>query len=149
MKALSLSQPWCWAILYAGKHVENRSWQPPIEMIDQQIALHAAKSFDDKRGYHGMTPTGFLLSHGFINMPQRKRSFQNSAIVGVATIDRIVTKPDSLPDNQKRWFFGEYGWVLTNVICLPDPIPCRGFQGLWGLPADVETAIADAIMEVA
>ena len=27
MKALSIRQPWAWAILHAGKRVENRDWQ--------------------------------------------------------------------------------------------------------------------------
>ena len=30
---------------------------------------------------------------------------------------------------------------LTDVIALPEPVPCRGAQGLWTLPADVESAV--------
>ena len=26
MKAVSVHQPWAWAILHAGKNVENRTW---------------------------------------------------------------------------------------------------------------------------
>jgi hypothetical protein len=136
MKALSLSQPWCWAVLHAGKHVENRSWQPPLDMIDQQIALHAAKSWD------GSAVTFFidLDLHGF---PSERRDYPVSAIVGLATIDRIVTKPDTLPDDQRRWFFGEYGWVIRNVLSLPRPVPCRGFQGLWTVPDDALAQIRE------
>ena len=140
MKAISLSQPWCWAILYADKHIENRSWQPPIGMIDQQICLHAAKSWDVERrtiGDHYVTPFGYLLALGFDSAPNRKDLYPASAIVGLATIDRIVTVADTLPDDQKRWFFGPFGWVLRDVRRLPTPIPCRGFQGLWHVPDDV------------
>ena len=27
MKALSIRQPWAWAILHAGKDIENRDWR--------------------------------------------------------------------------------------------------------------------------
>jgi hypothetical protein len=150
MKALSLSQPWCWAVLHANKHIENRSWQPPIEMIGQQIVLHAAKSWDDERQYvyreHGhlglLTPIGMLLAMG-LEPPSRRDLYQVSALVGIATIDRVVTKSDTLPEDQKRWFFGEYGWVLTNVLSLPRPIACTGKQGLWTVPAPLTAEIAE------
>lgn len=42
MRALSIRQPWAWAILHAGKDVENRAWKnawaPSGELL-----LHAAK----------------------------------------------------------------------------------------------------------
>lgn len=151
MKALSLSQPWCWAVLHAGKHIENRSWQPPISMIGQQIVIHAAKSWDNERKYRihyatgperwrsgeALTPTGYLIELGCIHAPCRKDLYPAGAIVGLATIDRIVTKPDTLPEDQKRWFFGEFGWVLKNVIALPAPIPCGGKQGLWTVHSEL------------
>ena len=38
-----MRQPWPWAILHAGKRIENRTWAPPVEMIGQRFLLHAAK----------------------------------------------------------------------------------------------------------
>lgn len=150
MRALSLSQPWCWAVLYAGKHIENRSWQPPLAMIGQQICIHAAKSWDGERKYHVkpgsherwragelLTPTGYLLHLGILNAPGRRDLYAAGAIVGLATIDRVVTKPDTLPPDQRRWFFGEFGWVLTNVIAIPSPVPCAGKQGLWAVHSEI------------
>jgi hypothetical protein len=40
MKALSVRQPWAWAIIYALKNVENRGW--PIHYRGD-ILIHAAK----------------------------------------------------------------------------------------------------------
>src|SRR5690349_17656206 len=108
MKALSFSQPWLWAVLQAGKHVENRSWPPPINMIDRRIALHAAKSWDGERRYgpnKDMTPIGVLLALG-LEPPARLELYANSAVVGVATIDRVVTESRTLTAEQKRWYFG-------------------------------------------
>jgi len=27
MKAITIKQPWAWAIVFAGKDIENRSWR--------------------------------------------------------------------------------------------------------------------------
>ncbi|MQA14935.1 MAG: ASCH domain-containing protein [Pseudonocardiaceae bacterium] len=43
MRALSIRQPWAWAILHAGKDVENRSW--PIRHRER-LVIHAAKTVD-------------------------------------------------------------------------------------------------------
>lgn len=40
-----------------------------------------------------------------------------------------------------KWYMGQVGWVLDEVVTLPKPVPCRGAQGLWTLPADVESAV--------
>ena len=144
MKALSFSQPWLWAVLHAGKHVENRSWPPPIHMIGERIALHAAKSFDTDLSYAGRSPIGYLLLHGFAP-PASFHSYDKSAIVGVATIDRVVTEKKTLAEDQKRWFFGEYGWILTDVHALTRPIAATGKLGLWEVPFDMVAEINEQL----
>jgi len=136
VKALSLSQPWLWAMLdpVADKGIENRDWMPPIEMIGQRIALHAAKSFDDDA-------LPMLWEAGF-KLPGE---YQKSAIIGVATIDRVVTEDRTLPEPQKRWFFGKCGWVLTDRRPLPRPIPWDGALGLWTVPPLIEGEIVRQI----
>lgn len=129
MRALSLSQPWLHAVLHFGKHVENRKWRPAARMLGERIALHAAKSWD-KDG------APFLESLGFTVPP--RPMLATSAIVGVATIDRVVDaeSAEKLPPDQRRWFFGPFGWILRNVIVLNDPIVnIGGALGLWRLDA--------------
>ncbi|MCW5318373.1 ASCH domain-containing protein, partial [Nostoc sp. KVJ3] len=45
MKALSVRQPWAWAIIYALKNVETRGW--PIHYRGD-ILIHAAKTCTKK-----------------------------------------------------------------------------------------------------
>lgn len=144
MRALSLSQPWCWAVVdeLVRKHIENRSWAPPITTIDKWICIHAAKSFDDKNRYtlrervgeiaegEELSALGYLLAYGY----QPPARFVTSAIVAVAQIDRVVTEDRTLPDDQKRWYFGPYGWVLAGVQKLREPLAIGGKQGLWTVP---------------
>ena len=43
MKALTVSQPWAWAIISGRKRVENRTWSTPVR---GRIAIHSAKKQD-------------------------------------------------------------------------------------------------------
>jgi ASCH domain len=144
MRALSFSQPWLWSILHAGKRVENRPWNAPLSAIGQRFALHAAKSWDpDAIGFMrklGLEPPGM---YDLKKSTCRKR-YPTSCLVGVATLDRTVTSDKNLPDDQKRWFFGEYGWILTDVIPFFEPIPATGKLGLWRVSEADEQKILKA-----
>lgn len=43
---------------------------------------------------------------------------------------------------------GRYGWVLSDVQALTEPIPCRGAQGLWRVPEDVVERIREQGVKV-
>lgn len=168
MRVLSFSNPWLWAILHKDpaiqKLVENRSWAPPIALIGQRIALHAAKSWDEDA-------MRYWLEIGINDFPMRKDLYPAGKVVGVATIERVRTfvdcgerdaadptgrrylrppvYPVDLPESQRKWFFGFYGWILTDVIALPEHIPMKGGQGLRNLPPDVDANVARQLSALA
>lgn len=124
--ALTLKQPWLWAVLHAGKTIENRKWPPPAKIIRKIIALHASKGFD----YSG---TDFLWHRG-LSFPA---PLPRGCILGIATVEGYLTQ------SADPWFFGPYGWVLSNVRVLPEPIPARGMLGLWQVnPLMAERVVA-------
>ena len=43
MKALSARQPWAWAIIHAGKDIENRTWNTHLRGT---FAVHASGNLD-------------------------------------------------------------------------------------------------------
>ena len=43
---ISIRQPWAWAILHAGKDVENRNWRFNRELIGKQVLLHSSRQVD-------------------------------------------------------------------------------------------------------
>lgn len=144
MKGLSFSQPWLWAVFdpIANKEIENRlGYQAPIEAIGKPLACHAAKSFDDD-GLSAMWELG-------LDTPSE---FLKSQILGVATIDRIVSSPKTLTPNQRRWYMGDdqgmrdgktvFGHVLTERRILPKPIPWGGQLGFWEVPPLIAAEIA-------
>jgi hypothetical protein len=114
MKALSVRQPWAWAIMHAGKDIENRTWKTNMRGV---IAIHAPAKIIDEVDW----PRG-----------ARKPKSANlivSAIIGVVEIVDVVEK------HRSKWFEGPpyYGWVLANPRRLKKPIPCKGSLGLWEL----------------
>ena len=143
MKFLSLSRPWDWAIFdpVARKHIENRTWAPPIAMIDQEIALQSAKSWDEDA-------FRFFDELGISNYPARYDQYPSGIIRGVVTLDRVVTETKTLAPDQARWFFGPYGWCLDAVTPFETFAPCKGAQGLRDLPADAEVAVQHEIAKI-
>lgn len=131
LRALSLSQPWAWCMTApaAGlrKDVENRTWKCPANMIGHRFAIHAAKSWDDNGAR--------MIHEAGLRFPRRE-IIASGAIVALATIDRQVTTAAELPLEQRRWFFGPYGYVFRDLTVLPKPIPCRGMQSFWKVPDD-------------
>jgi hypothetical protein len=112
MKALSIQQPWAWAVLHAGKDIENRAWNTSYR---GELLIHAGKSFD----YEGLQ---FLLRNKeklgikFIPLPSR---MLQGGIVGVCTLDDVFIKHAS------PWFFGKHGFLLSN----PKPVPFKTCPG--------------------
>lgn len=111
MKALSVVQPWAWAIVHAGKNIENRSWRTHYRGI---LVIHASLT----RSREGDMPRG---------APKVPADLDFGAILG--TVELV----DCVERSRSKWFQGPYGWVLENPRPLRLPIPCRGNRSLWDL----------------
>lgn len=130
--ALTLHRPWAALIVEKVKPIENRSWAPPAPQLarGQWFAIHAGKTWDD-----ACIP--FAVENGVAEdwfTPERR---VESAIVGVARYDGHVTA------STDPWFFGPVGWQLGDAVAI-EPVPCRGAQKLWRVPADVADAVRAA-----
>lgn len=107
LHALSVRQPWAWAIIHAGKDIENRSWQAVNHGLTKRgrIAIHAAK---------GMTRDEYDNASGFmrqtlgIECPPAIDLLRGGIIGSVDVID-VVTESDG------PWFFGPRGLVLSGA----------------------------------
>jgi hypothetical protein len=121
LRALSVRQPWAWAIIHAGKNIENRSWQNQYTI--STIAIHASLGQDDLAllPRHVRHPTYQELVHG--------------AIIGLVDVVDVVEK------HRSKWFIGPLGWLLKNSRPLRSPIVCGGKLGLWPVPTAIERSI--------
>lgn len=129
-RALSVRQPWAWAIIHAGKDIENRGhvaiWKGG--MRPARIAIHASKgmtrdeyvsAYDFMRSIHVVCPPAGALIRG--------------AIIGSVEVVDIVTNHPS------AWFFGPRGLVLRNPEAC-EPRPCSGALGYfdWKESGEIE-----------
>ena len=142
MKALTLWRPWPWAIFHAPdsmrKTIENRPWKPWASIIGKRIALHAGKHFDSDGAemicsIAGLHPDGRPPPH-----------WDDEGIIGTAVILRYFTSDFDIIPAQQQWWSGPFAWALGEIQTLPNPILCRGSQGLWDLPAEVEAQVEAA-----
>lgn len=117
MKALSVRQPWAWAIIYAGKNIENR---PRRTNFRGRIAVHASKTPHEVR----RLPRG-------ARKPPPEEDWIYGAILGFVDI------VDCVDTHRSKWFEGPYGYVLANPTPLEHPVPCKGQLGLWEVPTSV------------
>jgi len=171
VKALSIRQPWAWAILHAGKRVENRDWRG----CDYRgpVLLHASKSvgtradFDDacwgiadeagvdpSDGPHAIADLGACPTY------TPRASMDRVGIVGRARIDGVIRSADDLAhygrdraeydraqfwrEEQAAWHTGGFALVLADVEPLPF-VPWRGALGLFEVPDDYAAQAATEV----
>jgi len=121
MKALSIRQPWAWAILH-GKDIENRTWTTRFR---GRFLIHTGIKFDHE-GYLWLLKNCELLS---IEIPQ-PTDFQMGGIVGTANI------VDCVSYHKSAWFSGPVGFVLEDAQPA-DFIPWRGQLGFFEAAAEI------------
>jgi len=136
MKALTVYQPWATLLILGAKHYEIRSWHTEHR---GPVAIHASRRFPEElRLLCGREPwRGLLRAAGFLTWMDLP--------VGVllGTVDLVqclrveemsphslrgadLTLPDVLP--------GQWAWEMTRPRPLADPIPARGWPGLFEAP---------------
>lgn len=131
MKALSIRQP-AWAIVHAGRDIENRDWKPwnPAIRFRGPFLIHASKGmtrceYEDALGaMHAISevapfPAGLTLPSA--------DALPRGGIVGSAEVVDIVRDSDS------PWFFGSIGLLLRNARPLPFA-PLKGQLGFFDVP---------------
>lgn len=118
MKVLVIRQPWAWAIIHAGKDIENRSWNTNVR---GRFLVAAAK---------GMTKAEYGAFMDFVYSRQIKTvplipaadELQRGGIIG------SVELVDCIDHTKSKWYEGEYGFLLRD----PMPLPFRPIKGRLG-----------------
>lgn len=132
--AISVRQPWAWAIVHGGKDVENRVKRAiTLGGMDRlkRFAVHAST---------GMTRTeyedarDFMLSIG-VECPKPKELVRGG-VIGWAAIIGVVKESES------AWFFGPWALVLEDVVAC-EPVPCGGQLGAfrWKAAGELRAAL--------
>lgn len=150
MKALTIKQPWAWAIAAGGKDIENRSW---ATQHHGRLAIHAGSAWDgagamDDRVINAVTAAGgqppkavrTLLTDQVVELLRDKGRFIPGAVIAVARLVDVCTAQSSCTCGP--WAVpGQCHWRLAVVRPLHTPVPCKGRLGLWDLPEAVKVAV--------
>lgn len=164
MRALTVQQPWAWAIIHGGKNVENRT-QPWA--YRGPLAIHAGARLSD-RGIHDVRVASALRAAGHIpddRMGEPGWIDRNlgplvayvplifGAVVGLVDLVDVHWQNSACdPAVCGRWgeaSYREYGGrrrinIVHLVLDRPraiEPVECLGRLGLWTLPPDVLEAV--------
>jgi hypothetical protein len=110
MKAITIRQPWAWAIITGRKKIENRSWPTSYR---GRILVHAAMKYWQGGIPSKLTPIPPLLPTG--------------AIVGsVEIVDCVRVETINDP-----FATGPWCWILRRPEAYRYTVPCRGQIGFW------------------
>lgn len=122
MRAISLWQPWASAIPLGLKRVETRGWKTDYR---GPLAIHAAKRWTVEQ-------RKFTEKQGLSDLPF-------GAIIAVCNLFNLVpiellSHVSNIEKSYGDYSPGRYGWILTDIVALPEPIPFKGGQGFFNVP---------------
>lgn len=125
--ALSIRQPWAWAIIHADKDVENRTGHAMRHLrphLPCRVAIHASA---------GVTKAEWREAWAFMGVlgieTPRPGEMQLGGIIGTALISGVVGRRDERA-KASRWFAGPHALVLDEV----EPcefVSAKGDRGLF------------------
>lgn len=126
--ALTLWRPWDWCILFAGKDVENRDWEPTPRVVGRYIAIHAGKGWDAE-GADSLKALGWALPD--------EEDWPAGRVVGAVQVVGWARASES------PWYRQEaLAWQLRDPLLLNEPVTSRGWRKLWKLPGPVHVSVA-------
>lgn len=132
MRALTVCQPWAWAIVRGSKRVENRTWPTHFR---GPLLIHAGKSRDwfTQDAIEGIE----LLEARRVSptMP----GMEYGALIGRCRLVDCIAS-DVAVRRGYRYVCGPWCFVLADVQALVRPIPFSGSQGFFDVPDNLLTA---------
>lgn len=147
MYALTIWQPWAWAIAAGFKLVENREWVPNWRLLKEgdDLAIHAGVHSPTRGDMEAVRIAARPGDHQVPSVDSHElgTTFGRGRVVAVATFIGIARAEADLPRDQWPWWVGKYGWRFENVrqLNLGSAPKVLGQQGLWALPPGTEQLV--------
>ncbi len=146
MRALTLWPEQAFAVAYLGKDRENRKQRPPRTIVGQWLAIHAGAHIGGRPskgaarlGMCAMFEVAELSIGSLPDQDLMVSKLVRSAVVAVVKIGHAYEI-----GNPRRWYLGDpwMGWRIDECVTLREPVPCKGYQGIWFLSDDVAAQIS-------
>jgi hypothetical protein len=126
IRALTIKQPWAWAVVAGHKNIENRTWTTSYR---GWLIIHAGGAWDSSADR--------FMRRQHIDIPP---NLPRGAFIGVVELTGVTYgHPSPWADRNAAH------WILEQPQTFPHPIRARGQQGLW-MPSHQQTAVLMAQM---
>lgn len=122
MKALSIRQPWAWAIMAGHKKIENRTWDTKFRGM---FLVHAGLKID-------VAGIAFIRR---MNLIDQMPVLATGCLLGTVILGSTI-KPTPIEQftGMDPWYRGEFGFLLHTPQPLPASIPYKGRLGFFEVP---------------
>lgn len=116
MKALTLHQPFAWAVSTGLKRIENRGWDTRYR---GPLLIHAGLKMEYEE-FDRLDASGYTTPE----------EVHVGAYVAVVELADVITEAPAW-DREPFPFRGPYGFVLKHAVALEEPLDARGRLGMW------------------
>jgi hypothetical protein len=125
------------------KRIETRHWATSYR---GPMAIHAAKRWtaDERESREMMIELGYFPASHF---PPLGAIVAVGNLVDIQRTEMLEPKITRLEEEWGNYGPGRYGWIFTDIVPLADPIPFKGMQGLFDVPATVLRGEAAAAVD--
>ena len=135
MKALTVKQPWAWAIIHGAKDVENRSRPTKYR---GQLYIHAGVA--EAKGARAWPAIRAAFTHHGIVPDDPMIGMPRGQVIGTVDVIDCHEALDCFRLDRgycSEWAMeGHYHWVLANPRPLATPFPMQGKLGIWNFGED-------------
>jgi activating signal cointegrator 1 len=143
VKAISLWQPWASAIAAGLKTIETRHWATNYR---GRLAIHAARRWTDDQLYFWSRHVSLSAAGAAKNIAafeaigvSSSKELPLGAIVATCTLfdcrfTKDLLRAGVVSEQEQEWgdfSGGRVGWLLQDVVPLPQPVPFKGRQGFF------------------
>lgn len=128
--ALSVRQPWAWAIVHGHKDTENRDWRKPNPGLAfrGRVAIHASSGMTQIEYENA---ADFMLHACGVVAPEPHLLVRGAIIGSVDVVDVVrFTGPCTAEQRASPWFVGPVGLVLRGASACT-PIAAKGALGFF------------------
>lgn len=148
MKAICLWQPWASLVAIGAKKVETRGWKTSytgeLAIIatawTPRVALDLARTEPFASAFRAAEMSPSALPSGAVVCVVEVHGYEPT------DLHLRYLQGQLSADGAREIAFGDYAdgrwaWLLRNARALPHPLPCKGRQGIFDLPTDVEVEV--------
>lgn len=127
--AVTVTQPWAWAVEVRNASVLNLPMAPPDAALGGYVAVCAGAEYEP-------AIASWMATWCAVGAPPAAE-LPACAVVAVARLEAVSRYPDA--QRESRWYVGPVGLWLADVVPLPEPVPYvpDATALYWTLPEDV------------